>query len=147
MEVVMIRKMRGMGLLIVSAIFMGCSTTTRVFIDSFPTNAQVVMDGKVIGNTPIRNYRIKNRIGKEYFIVLTKEGYEPLQATLKTEIKAASFIGAALFGDIPLVWFEGPQKGQYFILREKKNPKQDFRVTIPIEKTDLEKQPHFREGQ
>ena len=96
----------------------GCSTTTRVTIDSSPSGADVILDGVNIGTTPIEKHKISNRVGRSYDIILKKDGYQLLQARLKTEIKTASLIGAILI-TIPVVWVEGPKEAQYFVLKKE----------------------------
>ncbi|QQO09167.1 PEGA domain-containing protein [Breznakiella homolactica] len=98
----------------------GCSTSTKVTIDSSPQGAQVILDGKVIGDTPIYDYKISNRLGRVYSVVLQKEGHQTLHTKLKTETKAASVVGAVLLL-VPVIWVEGPQENQYFLLPEEKS--------------------------
>ncbi|MDR1375044.1 MAG: PEGA domain-containing protein [Treponema sp.] len=89
--------------------------TTKVTIETNVPGTQVNLDGRIIGTTPIENYKVKNRIFKEYPILLTKDGYKPTYSKLKTETKLASLIGSILV--VPAIWMEGPQKLQYFTMQ------------------------------
>ncbi|MDR2185526.1 MAG: PEGA domain-containing protein [Treponema sp.] len=109
------RKITGFtAFLLVSVFLAGCTMTTKITIETDVPGAQVNLDGKIIGVTPIENYKVKNRIFKEYPVLLTKEGYKPTYSKLKTESKLASMIGSILI--IPAIWMEGPQKLQYFVM-------------------------------
>jgi hypothetical protein len=99
---------------LLASVFAGCTMTTKVTIETNVPGAQVNLDGKIIGVTPIENYKIKNRVLKEYPVLLTKDGYKPTYSKLKTETKLASMIGSILI--IPAIWLEGPQKLQYFVM-------------------------------
>jgi hypothetical protein len=104
--------------LLISLFLAGCTMTTRVTIDSNVHGAQVNLDGEIIGVTPINNYKVKNRIFKEYPVLLTKEGYKPTYSKLKIESKLASMIGCIFI--VPAIWLEGPQKLQYFVMEPEK---------------------------
>ena len=108
--------------LLVLAVFfiVGCSTSTMVTIDSSPPGAEVILNGQVIGTTPIKDYEISNGIGKQYPIILRKEGYPLMEAKLKTEVKPINIVGAIFLMYIPIIWLEGPQEGQYFVFPEIK---------------------------
>ena len=109
------RKIVRFAAFLLAAVFTGCTMTTKVTIETDVPGVQVNLDGSIIGVTPIQNYKIKNRIGKEYPVLLTKEGYKPVHSRLKTETKTASIVGAILVL-IPIIWVEGPQKLQYFTM-------------------------------
>ncbi|MDR2019379.1 MAG: PEGA domain-containing protein [Treponema sp.] len=104
--------------LLVSVFLAGCTMTTKISIETDVPGVQVNLDGKIIGVTPIQDYKVKNRILKEYPVLLTKEGYKPTHTKLKTETKLASLVGACLIL-VPLIWVEGPQKLQYFVMAPK----------------------------
>lgn len=109
------RKIVRFAAFLLAAVLAGCTMTTKITIETDVPGAQVNLDGNIIGVTPIQNYKVKNRIGKEYPVLLTKEGYKPIHSRLKTEIKTASVVGAALIL-IPIIWVEGPQRLQYFTM-------------------------------
>ena len=96
-------------------IIVGCKTTTKVTLESEPSGAEVIFEGKSIGNTPIHDYKIKNAIQRDYQIILKKDGYRIWQGKLKTEAKIANVIGGYI-SLVPLLWAQGPTEFQYFIL-------------------------------
>jgi hypothetical protein len=89
----------------------------------------VVVNGRMIGNTPIEQVKIKNSSGKGYRVIIEKEGYETFQGRLATETKTANAVAVGagyIFSWLLLpalllvnaLWIEGPQPDQYFILNE-----------------------------
>jgi hypothetical protein len=88
--------------------------TTKITIETSEPGALVNLDGKIIGTTPITNYKVKNRLSKEYPVLIKKEGYEDFYGKLKTEQKLASLVGSILI--VPILFLDGPQKLQYFKL-------------------------------
>jgi hypothetical protein len=120
---------RIIGILLIVAFFSGCQTTTLVNINTNVPGAQVVLDGKVLGTTPITGVKIKNSPSRNYRVVIEKEGYETLQRTLQKETKTAAatavVVGYVLSWLIlPMllwingIWIEGPVPDQYFVLTE-----------------------------
>jgi hypothetical protein len=92
--------------------------TTKVTIETEPAGARVTYEGKEMGTTPIQSFKMKNGVDKSYSVIIRKEGYETLQTSLKTEIKAASLVGGILIL-VPLLWIEGPEKYQFFQLEKE----------------------------
>jgi uncharacterized protein YcfL len=116
-------------ILLIALILAGCQTTTMVNINTNVPDAMVVVDGKIIGNTPIQQVEIKNSSGRSYPVIIQKEGYETFRGTLATETKpaAATAVGIGyifwwlllpMFLYINALWIEGPQPDQYFVLKE-----------------------------
>ncbi|MDR1277121.1 MAG: PEGA domain-containing protein [Treponema sp.] len=114
---------------VIAAFFSACQTTTLVNINTNVPGAQVVLDGKIIGATPINDYKVKNSAGKKYQVIIEKEGYEPVQRNLQTETKTANQVAVVIgyaFGILILpaflmlnaLWMEGPVPDQYFILEK-----------------------------
>jgi hypothetical protein len=120
---------KGISILLIALVLAGCQTTTKVNINTNVPDAQVVVDGKVVGNTPIQQAKIKNSSGRSYPVIIQKEGYETFRGTLATETKPAAAT-AVVAGYIlsPLIlplllcinalWIDGPQPNQYFVLQE-----------------------------
>jgi hypothetical protein len=114
-------------IVLLTAFFSACQTTTLVNINTNVPGAQVVLDGKILGATPITEIKIKNSVGKNYRVIIEKEGYETLQRTLQTETKTAA-VTAVVVGYVfswallPMLlwinglWMEGPVPDQYFVL-------------------------------
>jgi hypothetical protein len=124
---------KAISILLIALVLAGCQTTTKVNISTNVPDAQVVVDGKVLGNTPVREAKIKNSSGKTYPVVIEKEGYETFRGSLTTETKTAAAT-AVVVGYIlsPLIlplllcinalWIDGPREDQYFVLEEEAAP-------------------------
>lgn len=72
-------------LLIVSVGMMGCATlihgsSQEIQVDSTPSGADVEVDGRPVGETPLTAVLERDR---EYSISMYHEGYEPHHATLR----------------------------------------------------------------
>ncbi|MDR3191934.1 MAG: PEGA domain-containing protein [Treponema sp.] len=115
--------------LLIAMMITGCQTTTKVNINTNVPGASVVVDGRIIGNTPIQQVKIKNSSGRSYQVIIEKEGYETFRGKLATETKTANAVAAGvgyvfswlllpMFLYINALWIEGPQPDQYFILKE-----------------------------
>jgi len=98
--------------LILSLILSGC--TTMVHINSSVPKAEVILDGKPIGKTPL-NVRLVNIAWSEYKVILIQEGYIPLKTELDKEIKILPTVFGVFFA-VPLIWCYGPKPNQYFLL-------------------------------
>jgi hypothetical protein len=101
-------------LFLAAALLGSCSMTTKITIETSEPGALVNLDGKIIGTTPIINYKVKNRFGKEYPVLIRKDGCEDYYGRLKTEQKLASLVGSIFL--VPILFLDGPQKLQYFKL-------------------------------
>jgi hypothetical protein len=127
MEDVFMRKIASL-LLVVMALT-ACQTTTRVNINTNVPGASVVVNGKMLGSTPVQRVKIKNSSGSGYQVIIEKEGYETFRGRLATETKTANAVAVGvgyvfswlllpLFLCINALWIEGPQPEQYFVLNE-----------------------------
>jgi uncharacterized protein YcfL len=115
--------------LLIAIMLAGCQTTTKVNINTNVPGASVVVNGRMIGDTPIQQVKIKNSSGKGYQVIIEKEGYETFQGRLTTETKSANVVAVGIgyafcwlilpmFLYINALWVEGPQPDQYFMLKE-----------------------------
>jgi hypothetical protein len=120
---------KAISLLLITIMLAGCRTTSMVNINTNVPDATVVVDGKVIGNTPIHQVKMKNSSGRTYLVIIEKEGYETYRGVLSTETKTANttavVVGYVLsFLILPMLlwvnglWISGPQEDQYFVLKE-----------------------------
>jgi hypothetical protein len=120
---------RLVGVLLIAIMLAGCQTTTKVNINANVPGASVVVNGRMIGNTPIQQVKIKNSSGRSYQVIIEKEGYETFRGNLATETKTANAVAVGagyvfswlllpMFLYINALWIEGPQPDQYFILKE-----------------------------
>ncbi|MDR2159165.1 MAG: PEGA domain-containing protein [Treponema sp.] len=122
---------RIMSIIVIAALLSACQTTTRVNINTNVPGAQVVLDGKVLGATPITGVKIKNSSGKSYSIIIEKEGYETLHRSLQKETKTGNATAVVIgyvfsWAILPMLlwinglWTEGPVPDQYFVLEKSK---------------------------
>ena len=116
-------------LLLVGIILTGCAST-KVTINTNVPDARVIVDGKVLGQTPINKVKIKNTSGRYQSVVIEKEGYKTYQGNLKKEDKggaqAAVIAGYCLaililplFLLIYSKYISGPVPDQYFVLEKE----------------------------
>ena len=114
-------------LLVIGALLSGCATTTNVNIKTNVEGARVIVDGKLLGETPINSVKIENNTGKPYQVIIEKEGYRTYHGRLQKEDKAdamgAVIVGYSLcFLILPLFlllyapYISGPVPDQYFSL-------------------------------
>jgi len=119
---------RVIGLLLLGIILTGCATT-KVNINTNVDGARVIVDGKVVGQTPVNSAKIKNSSGRQYQVIIEKEGYKTYQGTLQKENNMGA-IAAVVIG-YSLIWLllpalllinaqyvEKPVSDQYFILEK-----------------------------
>jgi len=103
-----IRKVRFIRILIYLYCFifvlMGCASTTT--IKSRPDGATVYIDNIKIGNTPVQ-HSDTDISGATRALKLTKDGYKPLETTIrKNEFQWGPLIGGLLVF-IPFIWILG----------------------------------------
>jgi len=115
-------------LLLIGILLSGCATT-KVNINTNVEGAKVIVDGKEMGQTPIKSIKLKNSSGKQYQVVIEKDGYKTYQGTLNKEDNVAA-IAAVIIG-YTFIWLllpallllnapymEKPVKDQYFVLEK-----------------------------
>jgi hypothetical protein len=114
-------------LLVIGALLSGCATTTNVNIKTNVDGARVIVDGKILGETPVNSVEMKNNAGGSYQVIIEKEGYKTYRGILQKEDKmgamAAVIVGYSLsFLLLPLLlllyapYISGPVPDQYFSL-------------------------------
>jgi hypothetical protein len=119
------------GLLLIAVLLFSCATSTQVNINTNVPDANVVLDGKQIGKTPINSVKVKNYASRSYQVIIEKEGYKPYTGYLQKEDKPAA-IAAVVIGYC-FIWailpaflllyipaMQGPVPDQYFVLEEAK---------------------------
>jgi hypothetical protein len=85
-------------------VFMGCASTTT--IKSRPDGAMVYIDNVKIGTTPIQ-HSDTDIAGATRSLKLTKDGYKPLETTIrKSEFQWGPLIGGLLVL-FPFIWILG----------------------------------------
>ena len=116
-------------LLIVIILMSGCASTkiTRVNINTNVPGARVIVDGRLLGTTPLESVEMRNKLGKKYPIVIEMEGYQTFRGNLNTERKTGAQTAVVIGGIfyfliLPmLLWIninylDGPVPNQYFSL-------------------------------
>ncbi|MDR0443980.1 MAG: PEGA domain-containing protein [Treponema sp.] len=118
------------GLIVVGTLLLGCATT-NVNINANVTDAKVIVNGKLLGQTPINSIKIKNNSGRSYQVIIEKEGYKTYQGTLRTEEKTGAMVAVVIGYSfcwlvlpalllINVKYISGPMPDQYFVLEEEK---------------------------
>lgn len=101
-------------LLIFSAL--GCVSSTNVTFDSTNTeNAEVYVDGELIGSTPA-TAKLSNAIWEDPTITIKKDGYKTLNTSLQKEVKTPNIVLGILLNWPAFLWCYGPKQNQNFIL-------------------------------
>jgi hypothetical protein len=114
-------------LLVMGAFLFGCATTTKVNFHTNVDGAKVVVDGRILGQTPINSVEIKNNQGAPYQVIIEKEGYKTYRGNLQNELKygaiVATYIGYTfcwlILPALLLInaqYMQGPAPDQYFYL-------------------------------
>jgi len=117
-------------LLLAGIILSSCATTT-VNIGTNADGATVIVDGRIRGQSPINPIKLKNSSGKQYEVIIEKEGYKTFQGNLKKEDNMPAVIAVVvgysfcwlLLPALLLInaqYMEKPVEDQYFLL-EKAN--------------------------
>jgi len=115
----------------IGALLSGCATanaTTKVNINTNVDGAKVVVDGRILGQTPINSVEIKNSSGaRNYPVIIEKEGYKIYHGNLEQEDKMGAIV-AVIIGYsfcwllLPALllfnaqYVRGPVPDQYFYL-------------------------------
>ena len=117
------------GLILICTIVSSCATSTKINISTNVPAATVVIDGKMLGETPLTSVELKNKSGS-YHITIEKEGYKTYNGLLWKEFKKGPMT-AVITGYflcllvLPmLLWLylpytEGPMEDHHFLLEEE----------------------------
>jgi hypothetical protein len=97
------------------SLMLGCATSSNVTFDSSVRGANVKIDGKDVGRTPL-TVKMSNAVWENPDVVITAEGYRTWIGAPEKEMKlSAAIVGYFLFWPA-LLWSYGPSKYQYFTL-------------------------------
>jgi len=108
-------------LILVGMLLSSC-VSTKVKFNTNIEGAKVTVDGKTLGETPIESTKIKNNQGRNYQVIIEKEGYKTYHGYLRTEDKKGAIAAsvAGYFFLFPLLiyglYISGPTPDQYFVL-------------------------------
>lgn len=105
------------GLVLVPFLITSCVTGTNVTFESNPPGAQVYLDNRPIGRTPV-SHRIGNGFWVDPQIRVELDGYLPVTDRLEKEIKAVNLVFGLLLWVPAYLWVWGPKSNQYYTLRE-----------------------------
>jgi len=103
---------RSLSLFVIIIFFTQCSTTVRITSD--PAGAQVYINEKSVGKTPIEISK-SDFVFTSYRIRLTLEGYRTIYSELDKEFKPCACAGGLLL-IFPFLWVSGPKEVQHFVL-------------------------------
>lgn len=92
-----------------------CVSSTRVVINSKPSNADVYEDGQYVGKTPV-SLNISNLVWNSPDITISKDGYTSMPVTLKKEEKITNCVIGYFFNIFAFLWCYGPKENQNFVL-------------------------------
>lgn len=106
-----------LSVLLTSVLLSSCVMNTLVTIESDPQGAEVYLDHRLIGETPV-TMRMSNGLWEDPMVLLRKEGYRDAVTSLKKEIKVPNLV-IGLFVWPSLLWVYGPDAYQYYTLIEE----------------------------
>lgn len=92
-----------------------CVSSTRVVINSKPSNADVYEDGQYVGKTPV-SLNISNLVWDSPDITISKDGYTSMPVTLKKEAKITNCVIGYFINIFAFLWCYGPTENQNFVL-------------------------------
>jgi hypothetical protein len=104
-------------LIAASILASSCAMTTIVTIDTEPPKANVYIDNRDVGETPV-SIQMSNAFWEEPDILIRKEGYRDLRTLPNKEIKVINLISGLLLIWPSLLWVWGPEENQVFTLIE-----------------------------
>lgn len=110
--------MKTAALLTVFAIFTlsSCVTHTNVTFESVPVGADVYVDGRKIGQTPITR-RLGNGFWEDPSVEVEMDGYVPISGSVEKELKGWNLAFGILLWWPSLAWSWGPADEQFYSLR------------------------------
>lgn len=100
-------------ILIFSAL--GCVSSTNVTFYTDAQEAEVYVDGELIGSTPA-TAKLSNGIWNDPTITIKKDGYKTLNTSLQKEVKTPNIVLGILLNWPAFLWCYGPKRNQNFIL-------------------------------
>ena len=101
-----------------TSVMTGCVMNSTVTIDSEPQGAEVRLDNRVVGTTPV-TVRLSNALWENPVVRIRADGYRDIYGGLQMEIKGPNLIVGFLLFWPALLWSYGPDQYQYFDLIEE----------------------------
>ena len=112
-----------LGALTAALFLSSCVASSRVTFNVHnskgkPINAQVFVDGEMIGNAPAGT-KMSNGIWNDPEVQVNHDGYRPYRGGVVNEVKAANIVLGLTINYFAWLWCYGPKKQQYVILEEQ----------------------------
>ncbi len=98
-----------------SVLLIGCSSSVQIM--SEPAGANVEINGKASGKTPL-TLDLSNFAFNSYKVRLTKEGYKERMENLEKEVKPGQLIGGFFVPGL-IFWCYGPMELQKYNLEKQ----------------------------
>ncbi len=105
------------GLLLFTTV--GCVSSTKVTFNTDTPDAEVYVDGELIGKTPV-TAKLSNAVWEDPTITIKKEGYKTINSNVQKEVKAANIIFGICLNAPAFLWCYGPKANQNFMLTPEK---------------------------
>jgi hypothetical protein len=108
--------------LLILVFLSSCAVTTKMTIRAIEpsgrliTDATVLVDGEIIGQTPNASYRVSNFAGTNTEIIVLKDGYDTVRTEPVKEVKAANVVLGIMLNFFAWLWVYGPKPQQNIIL-------------------------------
>ncbi|MDA3950716.1 MAG: PEGA domain-containing protein [Spirochaeta sp.] len=96
--------------------FTSCVTNTRVTFETDVPGADVYIDDRLVGQTPITE-KMSNAVWRDPDIDIEIDGYRAIRTELDKEIKVVNLIFGLTIWWPSLLWVYGPDNDQYYRLR------------------------------
>ncbi len=100
------------------SVMTGCVMNSTVTINSEPRGAEVRLDNRVVGATPV-TVRLSNALWENPIVRIRADGYRDIYGGLQMEIKGSNLIVGFLLFWPALLWSYGPDQYQCFDLIEE----------------------------
>ncbi len=95
-----------------------CVSSTNVTFFTDTEDAEVYIDGELIGSTPA-TAKLSNGIWNDPTITIKKDGFKTLNTSLQKEVKVPNIALGLLLNWPAFLWCYGPKKNQNFMLTPK----------------------------
>lgn len=92
-----------------------CVSSTNVTFNTDTPNAEIYVDGNLIGKTPVTT-ELSNAIWEDPTITIKKEGYRTLNSSVQKELKAVNVVFGIFLNPPAFLWCYGPKQFQNFSL-------------------------------
>ena len=105
--------------LAVGVLLSGCVMTSSVTFDSDPQGADVYVDHRLLGRTPV-TISMSNAIWESATVMYRMDGYREARIPVDKEVKATNLVVGLILWWPSLLWVYGPSEYQYVTLIEQR---------------------------